>query len=634
MIERYTLPKMGRLFTSKYRYDTWMRVELAVCEAWAERGEIPAEAWKRIKKNANYKLKRINEIEEKVHHDVIAFNTAVADYIGEDSAYFHKGMTSNDVVDTAQCLVLKEAGQLIEEDLNRLRKVLGVRALEHKHTPVMGRTHGVHAEPTTFGLKLLVWYDELNRHEERLALAIDGLAVGKLSGAVGNFAHIPPDLEEKILRKLGLQSAPVSNQVVQRDRHAHFVMVLAGLASTMEKIAVNLRGYQRTEIGEIQEPFAKGQKGSSAMPHKKNPILLERITGLSRVIRGYAVTALENVALWDERDISHSGAERVILPDACILVDYMMDKLTTVIEGMVVRPEQMNRNIYLTKGLIFSQRVLLALTEAGMNREEAYSLVQRNAMRCWEDRTPLLDALLNDREVRAVLDAPKISALFTLDPFLAHVDRIFERVGLSDGRKADGPIKPVQAPRRGRGGRGGRSRDEGRVRSEHIVRSELGNIDSIAVETGAIQNISERASDYYESSAVALNRKGNGKKPVGDDTLGEAQHQKKKTSAPGSSRSSSGRPSRTGRDDAGAAEKDNHKDREKDNYKDREKDKDREAERKQGRPDAKSADKSADAAKPTETEKDGDKPRRRRRRSPARKPAETKTDKPVKGDDK
>jgi adenylosuccinate lyase len=624
MIERYTRSKMGRLFTAKYRYDTWMRVELAVCEAWAERGEIPADAWKRIKKNANYKLKRINEIEEQVHHDVIAFNTAVADYIGEDSAWFHKGMTSNDVVDTAQCLVLKEAGQLIEEGLIRLRKTLGVRALEHKHTPVMGRTHGVHAEPTTFGLKLLVWYDELNRHEERLALAIDGLAVGKLSGAVGNFAHIPPDLEEKILRKLGLQSAPVSNQVVQRDRHAHFVMVLAGLASSMEKIAVNLRGYQRTEIGEVQEPFARGQKGSSAMPHKKNPILLERITGLSRVIRGYAVTALENVALWDERDISHSGAERVILPDSCILVDYMLDKLTTVIEGLVVRPEQMNRNIYLTKGLIFSQRVLLALTEAGMNREQAYTLVQRNAMRCWEDRSPLLDALLNDREVRGVLNAPQISALFTLDPFLAHVDRIFERVGLSDGRKSDGGIKPVQAARRGRGGRGGRGRDESKVRSEHIVRSELGNIDSIAVETGAIQNISERASDYYESSAVALNRKGTGNKTIGDDTLGEAQHQKKKTSAPGSSRGSagSGRPSRTGRADAGAEDKD------KDN------DKDKDAERKPGRPDAKSADKSADSDKPAEKEKDPDKPRRRRRRSPARKPADAKSETKTKGDDK
>ena len=532
MIERYTRPKMGRMFTAKHRFDTWLKVELAVCEAWAERGEIPQDAWKRIRKKANYKLRRINEIEAQVHHDVIAFNTAVADYIGEDSAYFHKGMTSNDVVDTAQCLILKEAGQLIEEGLIKLREALGKRALEYRHTPVMGRTHGVHAEPTTFGLKLLVWYDELNRHEERLAMAIDGLAVGKLSGAVGNFAHIPPDLEEAILRKLGLQSAPVSNQVVQRDRHAHFVMVLAGLASTMEKIAVNLRSYQRTEIGEVQEPFARGQKGSSAMPHKKNPILLERITGLSRVIRGYAVTALENVALWDERDISHSGAERVILPDACILVDYMMDKLSFVVNDLVVRPEQMNRNIYLTKGLIFSQRVLLALTEAGVSREEAYQMVQRNAMRCWEDRSPLLDALLNDREVRSHLDTAQISSLFTIDPFLEHVDRLFERVGLSDGKKGAGEVKPVQAPRRGRG----RGQGQGGRQNERITRSEQGNIDSIAVETGAIQNISERASDYYESSSVVLSRRGGNE---GDDTLGEADHQKKKQGQSSEERKSS-----------------------------------------------------------------------------------------------
>ncbi|MCB1221144.1 MAG: adenylosuccinate lyase [Planctomycetales bacterium] len=600
MIDRYTRPPMGRLFTAKHRFDTWLKVELAVCEAWAERGEIPQDAWKRIRKNANYKLKRINEIEAAVHHDVIAFNTAVADYIGEDSAYFHKGMTSNDVVDTAQCLILKEAGQLIEEGLIRLRKALGARALEYRHTPVMGRTHGVHAEPTTFGLKLLVWYDELNRHEERLALAIDGLAVGKLSGAVGNFAHIPPDLEEQILRKLGLQSAPVSNQVVQRDRHAHFVMVLAGLASTMEKIAVNLRSYQRTEIGEVQEPFAKGQKGSSAMPHKKNPILLERITGLSRVIRGYAVTALENVALWDERDISHSGAERVILPDACILVDYMMDKLSTVIGGLVVRPEQMNRNIYLTKGLIFSQRVLLALTEAGVSREDAYSMVQRNAMRCWEDRTPLLDALLNDRDVRSHLDTAQISSLFTIDPFLEHVDRLFERVGLSDGKKhsSDDP-KPVQAPRRGRG--------RGRRKDDRIMRSEQGNIDSIAVDTGAIQNISERASDYYESASVVLSRT-KSDAPKGDDTLGEAEHQKKKVASEGTGKPASASRSRSRSKPRTDKDKDKVATEGKDN------------EKPSGVGSSKPAP-PADALASADEEKAA-KPRRRRRRSPSRKPAE------------
>lgn len=513
MIERYTRTKMGALFTDKYKFETWLKVELAVCEAWSRQGEFPKDVYMRIKKNARFKLKRIEEIENQVHHDVIAFTTAVGDYIGNDSAYFHKGLTSSDVVDTAQSMVLKQAGQHLEEGLAALKDAVGKRALEHKHTPAMGRTHGVHAEPTTFGLKLLIWYDELTRHEERLASAIDNIAVGKLSGAVGNFAHIPPEFEEKVLKQLGLQAAPVSNQIVQRDRHAQFICTLAQIAATMEKIAINLRTSQRTEIGEVQEPFAKGQKGSSAMPHKKNPILLERVTGLARVLRGYAVTALENVALWDERDISHSGAERVILPDACILLDYMMDKLAGVVAGLEINTRRLERNIYFTKGLIFSQGVLLALTEGGLSREQAYALVQKNAMRCWEDETPLMDALLNDREVRTVLGATQISALFSLEPFLAHVDSLFERVGLVDGSEAPAKAKKP-APAR-------------KTTAKKPVKPKgkpVGPVDAVAVETGAIQNIGERAEDYFESIHTILDSSFDTN--AGDDTLGEPDHEK------------------------------------------------------------------------------------------------------------
>jgi adenylosuccinate lyase len=517
MIERYTRPQMGALFTEQYKFDTWLKVELAVCDAWAAQGDIPRPVAERIRHKARFELRRINEIEAQVHHDVIAFTTAVGDYIGADSAYFHKGLTSSDVVDTAQSLVLKQAGQLLEEGLVALKDTLGRRAVEHRLTPVMGRTHGVHAEPTTFGLKLLIWYDELQRHEERLAAAIDNIAVGKLSGAVGNFAHIPPHFEEAVLKKLGLRPAPVSNQVVQRDRHAQFVCALALLGATLEKIAINLRTMQRTEIGEAQEPFAAGQKGSSAMPHKKNPILLERVTGLARVLRGYAVTALENVALWDERDISHSGAERVILPDACILMDYMLAKLKGVIESLEVHAERMERNIYMTKGLIFSQRVLLALAQAGMSREAAYAIVQHAAMRCWQDGMPLLDVLLADREVRAVLPAPQISALFTLEPYLAHAEEIFERVGLTTPAKPAATAHTEEAQRRSRGRRGGRAVQAKRAKS---ATPGLPLSDG-----GAVQNISERPSEWYETASVR------GKQlppPIDqvDETLGESDHQR------------------------------------------------------------------------------------------------------------
>jgi adenylosuccinate lyase len=517
MIDRYTRPQMGGLFTEQHKFETWLSVELAVCDAWAAQGAFPKTAADRVRQKAHFEVKRIDEIESQVHHDVIAFTTAVGEHIGKDSAYFHKGLTSSDVVDTAQSIVLKQAGQMLEEGLVALRDALGKRAVEHRMTPVMGRTHGVHAEPTTFGLKLLVWYDELQRHEERLAAAIDNLAVGKLSGAVGNFAHIPPQFEEVVLKKLGLRPAAVSNQVVQRDRHAQFICALAMLGATMEKIALNLRTMQRTELGEVQEPFAPGQKGSSAMPHKKNPILLERVTGLARVLRGYAVTALENVALWDERDISHSGAERVILPDACILLDYMLAKLTGVIANLEIRADRMERNIYMTKGLIFSQRVLLALTEGGMSREAAYAVVQRNAMRCWQDGTPLLDVLLADRDVRAVLPAPQISALFTLEPYMAHVEEIFARVGLAT------PAKPVAVEleednqRRSRGRRGGRA-----VQGKRTKASTPGRPGS---DSGAFQNISERPSEWYESASV---RGKQAPPPIDtpDETLGESDHQR------------------------------------------------------------------------------------------------------------
>jgi adenylosuccinate lyase len=520
MIARYTRPEMGRLFTDQHKYETWLDVELAVCKVWADEKVVPLAAFNRIRKNARFKLDRIEAIEREVQHDVIAFTTAVAEHIGKDSAWFHRGLTSSDVVDTAQCLILKQAGRQLEEMLARVRAVLGERAIEHARTPAIGRTHGVHAEPTTFGLKLLVWYDELGRHEERLASAIDQISVGKLSGAVGNFAHIPPSFEERVLRELGLQPAPVSNQVVQRDRHAYFICVLAGLGATLEKIAVNLRAWQRTEIHETLEPFSKGQKGSSAMPHKQNPVILERITGLARVLRGYAVTALENVALWDERDISHSGAERVILPDACTALDYMLDKLGFVIANLQVREARLKQNLNFTKGLIFSQRVLLALTAAGLSREEAYAVVQRNALRCWDDGTPLLDALMNDRDVRGVLDAHELSALFTLEPYLRHVDELFARCGLALPAAPVAPGEPAPAkPAPRRGGRGRTA-----VRS---TRSALGNIDSIATGDIAVQNISERASDYYESTALlAEGRRGTLDAP--DETLGEAAHQKKR----------------------------------------------------------------------------------------------------------
>ncbi len=511
MIDRYTRPEMGALFKDRHKYDTWLKVELAVCEAWAAQGGIPAEALSRIRAKAGFTIRQIEEIEAKTHHDVIAFTTAVGERIGADSAYFHKGLTSSDVVDTAGNLVLKEAGQLLEEGLMRLRGALGQLALRHKHTPCIGRTHGVHAEPTTFGLRLLVWYDELGRHEERLADAIDIIAVGKLSGAVGNFAHIPPSFEETVLKSLGLQPAPVSNQVVQRDRHAQFVTTLALLGASMEKIALNLRTLQRTELYETLEPFAKGQKGSSAMPHKQNPILLERITGLARVLRGYSITALENVALWDERDISHSGAERVILPDACILADYMMHKLASVLEGLVVHEERMQQNLRSSHGLIFSQRVLLKLTDAGLSREAAYALVQRNALACWKDGQPLNDALLNDAEVRSVLTVQQINELFTLQPYLAQVDALFKRVGLTEREAAEAA---------------GKRHHRGRNRRSTDAPPERGGSRGVP-DNAPMQNINERPSEWYESSTLITAGRDGRWREEGDETRGEADHQKR-----------------------------------------------------------------------------------------------------------
>jgi len=545
VIERYTRPEMGELFTDQHKFDAWLAVELAVCEAWASAGAIPRQAVDRIKRKAKFSIARINEIESQVQHDVIAFTTAVGEHLGADSAFLHKGLTSSDVVDTAQSMILKEAGQLLEKGLLALKEVVGRRALEHKRTPVIGRTHGVHAEPTTFGLKLLVWYDELARHEERLAAAIDTVAVGKLSGAVGNFAHIPPAFEEAVLKKLGLRPAPVSNQVVQRDRHAQFVCTLAMLGATLEKIALNLRTYQRTEIDEVQEPFLPGQKGSSAMPHKKNPILLERVTGLARVLRGYALTALENVALWDERDISHSGAERVILPDACILTDYMLAKLAGVVEKLEIHSERMERGIYFTKGLIFSQRVLLALADAGMTREAAYEVVQRNAMRCWQDNAPLLDALLADREARAVLSPAQISALFSLEPYFAHVDEIFARAGLVEAGAGEAAA-PKAAATRGRG-------RASAARGPAAPRTRRAAAPAAPADQGAVQNVSERPSEWYETATLAERPRRGALSPA-DETLGEAEHQRAMRKARGARRSTSTPAgSRTGRGRSRAA---------------------------------------------------------------------------------
>ena len=435
MIERYSRPQMKRVWSEESKFDKWLQVEIAVCEAWAEVGAIPKESIPKIKK-ARVSLERVAEILKVTHHDVTAFLQAVAEGLGEESRFVHLGLTSSDVIDTALSLQLKQASKLLRQDVAELLAVLEEKAVAYKQTIMMGRTHGVHAEPTTFGLKLALWAQEMKRNAARLAEAEKIISVGKISGAVGTYATVPPEVENKACIKLGLAPAPISSQIIQRDRHAQFVTTLAIIASSLEKFATEIRSLQRTEILEAEEPFAAGQTGSSAMPHKRNPELCERVCGLARLIRGNALTSMENVALWHERDISHSSTERIILPDSCLVLDYVLNIFTSVMKGLQVYPENMRRNLELTQGLVFSQRVLIALIDKGLSRQRAYELVQRNAMKAWEQKNSFLDLLKADTEVTAQLSELELSSLFEYGYFLRHVDKVFQRLGLTEKKKA------------------------------------------------------------------------------------------------------------------------------------------------------------------------------------------------------
>ncbi|MCJ7656133.1 MAG: adenylosuccinate lyase [Dehalococcoidia bacterium] len=435
MIERYSRPKMKKIWSEESKFDKWLQVEIAVCEAWAEIGAIPKEAVPKIKK-ARFSLERIAEILKVTHHDVTAFLQAVSESLGEESRFIHLGLTSSDVIDTALSLQLKEASRLLAKDVAELTTVLEDKAIEHKHTIMIGRTHGVHAEPITFGLKLALWAQEMKRNAARLAEAEKAISVGKISGAVGTYATVPPEVEEKACARLGLAPAPISSQIIQRDRHAQFITTLAITASSLEKFATEIRGLQRTEVLEAEEPFAAGQTGSSAMPHKRNPELCERICGLARLVRGYALTSMENIALWHERDISHSSTERIIFPDACLVLDYILSIFTAIMKGLKVYPENMRRNLELTQGLVFSQRVLISLIDKGLSRQEAYELVQRNAMKAWRQRTSFLDLLMADTEVTAHLSERELKSLFDYNYFIKHVDKIFQRLGLTGKKRA------------------------------------------------------------------------------------------------------------------------------------------------------------------------------------------------------
>jgi adenylosuccinate lyase len=433
MIARYTRPEMGAIWSDQNKYQSWLEVELAASEALAEMGEVPREAAAALRAHAAFDVPRINEIEREVRHDVIAFTTAVSETMqakgaGDSSRWLHYGLTSNDVVDTAQALQIKAASALITEDLNQLSAALNASAFRYKDAFQIGRTHGIHAEPITFGLKLAIWWDEIERHRSRFRVAAEEIRVGKISGAVGTFAHIGPQAEENICARLGLKAAPVTSQVLSRDLHANYIATLAGIAASLEKIALEIRHLQRTEVREAEEPFAPGQKGSSAMPHKRNPVTCEQICGLARVVRSNAQSGFENVALWHERDISHSSVERVILPDSTILVDYLLSKTTWLISGLQVNSERMRRNIDLTRGLIFSGQLLLDLAAAGMLREDAYKLVQAHAMRSWEQDLDFRAEISADPTIRRHLGPDALDRVFSLDRQLKHVDYIFGRV--------------------------------------------------------------------------------------------------------------------------------------------------------------------------------------------------------------
>jgi adenylosuccinate lyase len=429
MIERYTRSEMARVWSEENKADKWLQVEIAVCEAWAERGVISADEMAKIRRS-HYDLTRWQEYEREMHHDFNAFLRSVADSLGDESRWVHFGLTSYDVEDTAIALRMSEACELLQKDIQALMDAIAVRAREQKMTPTMGRTHGVHGEPISFGLKLASWWDEMRRNSHRLVNAREQIAVGKISGPVGSHATVPPDLEEEVCGRLGLLAEPISTQVVHRDRHAYFIATLGVIASSLDRFATEIRHLQRTEVLEVEEPFSPGQTGSSSMPHKRNPEKCERVSGLARLIRGYSIPAMENVALWHERDISHSSVERVVLPDACIALDYILDLMTYIVRGMTVYAERMRENMEMSYGLPFSQRVLLTLIDKGMNRQEAYKVVQANAMKAWEARAPYIDFLLEDDRVTAHLSRDELASLFDVTWYLRYVDDSFARLGL------------------------------------------------------------------------------------------------------------------------------------------------------------------------------------------------------------
>ncbi|MCP4650208.1 MAG: adenylosuccinate lyase [PVC group bacterium] len=430
MIKRYTLEKMGKVWEEQAKWQKMLDVEVAVCEAWAKLGKIPASSLKNIKKRAKFDIKRIKQIEKKTKHDIIAFLTSIAENVGPDSRFIHMGLTSNDAIDTGAALQFKDALDILIADLKALLKVLKKKAKKHKYTPMAGRSHNVHAEPITFGLKLALWYEETKRNLERLEQAKKNICVGKLSGAVGTYSNIDPRVERMVLKKLGLAVEPVASQVVQRDRHAQYMNTLAIIGSSLEKFTTEIRNLQHTEILEVEEYFSKGQKGSSAMPHKRNPITCERISGMARILRGNALAAMENIALWHERDISHSSVERVIIPDSSIVLDYMLTLFTELADKLIVYPKNMMNNLNKTKGLMFSQRLLIALIEKGLSREKAYQVVQRNALKVWEKGIDFKELLGKDEDVKKVFSQKELDRCFDLKYVLRNIETIFKRVGI------------------------------------------------------------------------------------------------------------------------------------------------------------------------------------------------------------
>ena len=428
MIERYTRPEMGSIWAEDNKFRQWLTVELAVCEAWAQLGKIPEASLQVIKEKANFSVRRIEEIEKVVKHDVIAFLTSVTEHVGDDGRFIHLGLTSYDIVDTALSLLIRQSLEKIRRDLLGLRDIIKEQALKYKMTVTVGRTHGIHAEPITFGVKILVWYEEVNRHLDRIQHALDVISVGRISGSVGTYIHLDPRVEEISLGMLGLKPAKVSSQVLQRDRHAEVIASLAILTASLDKFATEIRHLQKTEVLELEEPFTKGQKGSSSMPHKKNPVRCERISGLARLVRANLQVALENIPLWHERDISHSSAERVIFPDSFIVTDYILAESTDIINNWNVHPDKMRENIDVTGGLIFSQSLLLRLTDKGMPRDQAYALVQKHSLKVWSERLHLRDLALADPEISSLLSPVEIQACFSLDPYLEKIDVIFAKV--------------------------------------------------------------------------------------------------------------------------------------------------------------------------------------------------------------